>query len=26
LIVSAHWLNYREIKKTKTCNINGCSH
>lgn len=26
LIVSAHWLNYREIRKTKTCTLSTCSH
>lgn len=26
LIVSAHWLNYRETKKTKSCDLKGCSH
>lgn len=26
LIVLAHWLNYVEIRKTRTCNIKGCSH
>ena len=26
LIVAAHWLNYVETKKTKACDLKGCSH
>jgi uncharacterized membrane protein len=26
LIVTAHWLNYVETRKTKACDLKGCSH
>lgn len=26
LIVAAHWLNYVETRKTKACDLKGCSH
>jgi hypothetical protein len=26
LIVSAHWFNYRETKRTHTCNLKHCTH
>ena len=25
-IVTAHWLNYREIRKTKVCTLSTCTH